>query len=338
MAYSNSNATFSGYEGTIAYMTLNIPAAIAYGSYTVQLKNIRIVTEAQHEIRLADTTAAINVNKVSGDANGNGYVNISDAVATVNYILGRTPDKFRFEAADTNNDGKISLIDVVNIIDLILNPVAEQQTGRSYKRAATSSETLTADDATSTDGRLALPVAFNNTNAYTALQMDVELPAGATLESATLGDRASSHSVTWSKISDRKARIIAYSLSNATIDGTNGTLLTLNLVGNDAVDGTVAIVDAVAATADGTETAIGGGSANIGINGTTGIGTTTADGLNIYVADGALIVESSEATTLAVYTTDGRLADRLQVAPGKNSYTTFEAGMYIIGGKKIVIK
>ncbi|MBE6268662.1 MAG: hypothetical protein E7092_06685, partial [Bacteroidales bacterium] len=228
MAYSNSNAPFSGYEGTIARMTLNIPAAIAYGSYTVQLKNIRIVTEAQEEIRLADATATININKVSGDANGNGTVSISDAVATVNYILGRTPDNFRFEAADTNNDGKISLIDVVNIIDLILNPVAEQQTGRSYKRAATSSETLTADDATSTDGRLALPVAFNNINAYTAVQMDVELPEGATLESATLGDRASSHSVTWSKISDRKARIIAYSLNNATIDGTDGTLLTLN--------------------------------------------------------------------------------------------------------------
>lgn len=57
-----------------------------------------------------------------GDANGDDRVNISDVVATVDYIIGKNPQAFIFEAADINQDGRVNISDVVAIVDLILNP------------------------------------------------------------------------------------------------------------------------------------------------------------------------------------------------------------------------
>ena len=56
-----------------------------------------------------------------GDVNGDGYVNISDAVCLVNYILGHNPNPFVYEAADVNSDTEINISDVVALVGLILN-------------------------------------------------------------------------------------------------------------------------------------------------------------------------------------------------------------------------
>jgi hypothetical protein len=56
-----------------------------------------------------------------GDVNGDGFVNISDAVCLVNYILGQNPNPFVNEAADINSDSEINISDVVALVGLILN-------------------------------------------------------------------------------------------------------------------------------------------------------------------------------------------------------------------------
>ena len=58
---------------------------------------------------------------VTGDANGDGSVTITDAVAVVDYILGNTPENFNEKAADVNNDGIVNITDAVGIVDIILN-------------------------------------------------------------------------------------------------------------------------------------------------------------------------------------------------------------------------
>lgn len=66
-------------------------------------------------------------NFIKGDANGDGKVTITDAVAIVNYILGNPSPDFNIEAAnvnnDTGNDGKpsITITDAVGVVNIILN-------------------------------------------------------------------------------------------------------------------------------------------------------------------------------------------------------------------------
>lgn len=58
--------------------------------------------------------------KTSGDANGDGSVNVFDVTATVNYILGSPNDGFDFEAADVNGDGTVNVFDVTKMVNIIL--------------------------------------------------------------------------------------------------------------------------------------------------------------------------------------------------------------------------
>lgn len=56
-----------------------------------------------------------------GDANGDGTVNATDIVETVNYILHKPSDIFIPEAANVNGDEVIDGSDVQSITDIIMD-------------------------------------------------------------------------------------------------------------------------------------------------------------------------------------------------------------------------
>lgn len=57
----------------------------------------------------------------SGDANGDGQVTVTDAIAVMDYINNNPPADFMFRAADTNGDGQLTYTDVVNILNTVLS-------------------------------------------------------------------------------------------------------------------------------------------------------------------------------------------------------------------------
>jgi uncharacterized protein YjdB len=59
---------------------------------------------------------------LSGDVNNDNTVDIDDAEALANYLVGKAPASFVYGAADANNDGKVSIADVTTIIDAVINP------------------------------------------------------------------------------------------------------------------------------------------------------------------------------------------------------------------------
>ncbi len=59
-------------------------------------------------------------NILLGDANGDGVVNVSDAVLVVNYILGGDCPEIVFENADVNGDKTLNVSDAVGIVSIIL--------------------------------------------------------------------------------------------------------------------------------------------------------------------------------------------------------------------------
>ena len=59
-------------------------------------------------------------NKLLGDVNGDGIVDVVDVVALIDYVLGNNPQPFDAEAADMNEDKLIDVQDVVALIDKVL--------------------------------------------------------------------------------------------------------------------------------------------------------------------------------------------------------------------------
>lgn len=60
------------------------------------------------------------VDFIAGDANDDGTVSVADIVDTANYILGNTPARFNYRNADSNEDGSITVSDIVKDAQLIL--------------------------------------------------------------------------------------------------------------------------------------------------------------------------------------------------------------------------
>lgn len=60
-----------------------------------------------------------------GDCNGSGDVDVADVVTEVNYMVGRDPKPFIFEAADVNTDTEVDILDVVGTVNIILKPTED---------------------------------------------------------------------------------------------------------------------------------------------------------------------------------------------------------------------
>jgi hypothetical protein len=57
---------------------------------------------------------------ILGDVNGNGGVDIGDAVSIVNYLVGKESTNFVEKAADTNKNGGIDIGDAVTIVNFLV--------------------------------------------------------------------------------------------------------------------------------------------------------------------------------------------------------------------------
>jgi uncharacterized repeat protein (TIGR02543 family) len=341
VAYSSSNKPFRGSEGALVNITTTIPVYMSTGDYQLTMKDIRLANVNEEEFVTVSETSTISISTMRGDVNMDFNVTISDVVAVVNYILDKPTKVFNFMAADVTGDDKVSISDIVGIVNIILNPETEYSNGYNAKRAANdrSGDSTSMGEASAEAGSVAIPVSLNNTNEYTAFQMDVELPEGATLASATLGSRAaSSHSITWKAIADNKVRVVAYSVKNATFAGNAGELVTLNIEAAEGATGAVAVDNVRMATAEGVEMAVSGCGSNIDINGTTGIGSIDAAMFKAYAEDGTLVVESGKEMQLSVYAANGRLVKIIDVTVGKNKFYNFAEGVYVINGVKVIIK
>ncbi len=60
---------------------------------------------------------------VDGDANGDGAVDIADAVNIVNYVVGKSTPGFNDKAADVNGDGVVDIADAVRIVNLVVGKI-----------------------------------------------------------------------------------------------------------------------------------------------------------------------------------------------------------------------
>ena len=55
-----------------------------------------------------------------GDVNFDGYLDVTDIILVVNFILGDTPTEEQFLTADMNQDGTINILDVIDVVSGIL--------------------------------------------------------------------------------------------------------------------------------------------------------------------------------------------------------------------------
>lgn len=120
-----SNNVLSGEDGVVMNITVDVADDMEAGAYGVVFKNGELTIKEENAIsaiNLQNVTALMNVvNILLGDVNNDGKVSVTDVVAIIGFILGNENSNFSSVAADLNGDGSITVADAVRVINLILN-------------------------------------------------------------------------------------------------------------------------------------------------------------------------------------------------------------------------
>lgn len=328
IAFSIANDNFSGKSGAL----INIPITIGdvtKGDYNISIRNIVLADASEKEYYCQDANGVIHVNDViMGDANSDGKVSLADVNSTVNYIAEKPSGSFCFAAADMNNNGIINVSDV----NAIVNVLAEVKTPASAKKnfLATANEVTTNDkmycsNITVAPGETAtLPVNLENSGKYCSFQFDILLPKGITVDSTVnqsgkvrysaslVTSRCVDHSLTSNLIRGNRYRVIVFSLSNTDVEGVNGPVVNIKLKAEkDAAEGdyTLKMERVVLATADEKEYYPADSESTVTVSANTGVNSISID-----------------PSSVKVYDLQGRKVNK----PTQ--------GVYIINGKKVVIK
>ena len=118
---SQYDEVFTGNDGEIATLTVNISETMEEGDYPLLLKGI-VLSETDitryYETALVKSTLAI-ISYILGDINSDGTVNVLDYTGVANHIHGSTPTGFVLKAADVDVNGVIDVRDYTGVANII---------------------------------------------------------------------------------------------------------------------------------------------------------------------------------------------------------------------------
>lgn len=246
-----------------------------------------------------------------GDMDRDGSVVVDDYMAVLDIVLNYTEEEkealseLKFMTADANQDGSINIGDLTAITNTILG-VNNSRMQYIKARTAETVDGAIALGLENQEGVQRIAVRLSNAAAYTSYQMDVKLPAGVSVMSASLGMGAADHEIYTNALADGTYRVVVTSMQNNNFADGDDALIYLEVSGKAAAQ--VTVTEAMAADATGKVYNVRG----IGGGETTGIDGVTADQsmkAKIYSVGGQLmdkvtrginIIRNADGTTKKV--------------------------------------
>lgn len=324
---SATSKPFKGNSGDLFILNLVVDGDAESGEYSLDLRNIILSDTEAHPYYVPDLNVPVTImDYIKGDVNIDGTVNVSDYVATANYILEMDPHPFLFVAADIDENLTINVSDLVGVANIALNfmgaPAINHAPAMGYNGEGLTS--FTANCSTITPNKHVVTLDLSNSSAVTAFQMDIHLPEGLKLVGASLSDRATaSHSLEMTTLASGAYRLLGASMMSKAFAGSEGALLTLEIEGTASG---MAIIDGIM-LAEPDATLHKHDAMTLAFD-NTGVQEMMSD-VSIYLQDGMVVVESPVASKVQFILPNGMSVVR-EVKPGRNVYNTGLEGIVIV--------
>ena len=187
---------------------------------------------------------------VPGDITGTGSVDINDTFKILDLVLdkwsGEPLDEKAQKAADMDGDGKYTVVDLVQINNLYVYGSKTGPQGSNKVAAAADAEVGSVDMQLDTDR---MSVLLDSNTGYSAIQMDVEMPQGVSINEVNFAGDSQKVMVATNTLENGVQRIVLYSSDGSSILNGESSLLNLGLAGEGM--GIVSIDHIIASTAAG---------------------------------------------------------------------------------------
>jgi hypothetical protein len=161
-----------------------------------------------------------------------------------------------------------------------------------------------------------LPISLTNTDAVSALQFEVNFPAGYVYESISLSSRKVDHTVSATVVQTGKLRVVIYSGTQKALTGTSGAVVSINLKSDtDPVTKSVTVSNIVLSDAAG-----------VSVAATTTAGTLTVNGQKAEISALSLnygrVANGIAGNSSVIIYNRGNQALTIQSAATTNSHFT----------------
>ncbi len=239
------------------------------------------------------------------DVNQDGEIDVVDVVEIARFVVGTPAETFEEFLADLNNDDDVNVADAVVLVNEIAGDVNfAKPHGAPRQDLGDERLTLTENDGHS------LSVSMESQRDYTAFQFDIYTNSDDNVMGLRLNTaRKNGHQLIYNKVDEGHYRVVALSEANNAFNGTNGELMNIQLDSFNTGDVTVSNIHFI--TTDGTDHRFD----DISLSSVTGIESLTPD--------------SSEKGNTNIYDLSGRKV---------SESSALQKGVYIVNGKKIVVK
>ena len=329
LAYSPSAEPFIGESGEICYIKLVADEDVKEGDHQLIFREILISESNGKGHRCDDLTSVLSTLPVIlGDVNNDHKVNVQDVLLTANVSVGKDVDGFVFRAADVNKDGIINVSDVLLVANIA---VGNSVTVSAAPRFGESHDVLHVSDFMLNPGEeRTVDVMLDNTVDFSALQMNLRLPAGVNLKKVALTGRATDgHAVVYNENTPGNINLMAFAASTENFTGNEGAILKLTLQAdkNFCGDGAIELTDVKLAESDGYTREADDASARIsavttGVEGVYSVVCAYAEGQSI-------VIEAADAGKAQIVRPNGVMQE-VKVNVGRNTYPMADGGIYFI--------
>jgi hypothetical protein len=173
--------------------------------------------------------------------------------------MGIIPANFVFSSADINDDSRISIQDLVSIVNLIMNETtnistasidlnSEKYTTKTASETTASSSIVIDDIEINAGEEKTITVNLNNSTSLIGGQFDITLPEGLNFVTRSNGrvyaqldtERFWDHSLNTNILDNGDLRVLIYSNYNTPVENTTGSIFTFKVkAADDAVAGNV---------------------------------------------------------------------------------------------------
>lgn len=321
-------------------------ATVSGGTITAVAAGTATITATAADGYGTKSTCTVTV-IARGDVDGSGTIDNADITADVKFVMGDTDVTGLYaDAADYNNNGKVTSTDAIAIVRLALTQTTTISGAKAKgMNANTTSKLLAVDDINMVSGEskeVSIRLA-DNMDKFTNIMFDVALPEGITIENVSVGSRATDHSAVYSLREDGTVRIICYSLSNDLFTASDGDIVKLKLKADSGVfDGTYDIdfTNIKLARKDVSSVTNNYETTSLNIGNTTGIGSVNVgDGkISASFKNGTLTITANEDGMASIYAVSGALVYKNKLKAGEKVTISVPRGVYIINGTKTSIK
>lgn len=232
---SFEDETFTGNEGEIANLQINLSADMAVGEYPIMLKSVRLTeSDISNNYLTEEVVSKLNIiTYVTGDASGDDVVDVLDYTGVANYIHGRVPAGFNVRAADVDENNVIDVSDYTGIANIIHygSPYGRNGVQGMPKRAAdqTDAENVIylSPMTVAAGSQASFSIMMKSTAPIRGFQFDLYLPEGMTAAKNVNGriqsslsangvDEGDSHTLSFSEQPDGAIRFLCSSMYDET--------------------------------------------------------------------------------------------------------------------------